>query len=69
MKSEENQVDLSVNSAYARLIAMTPHFGKPFWEKTISVFDVSLNIGLRSAHVMSALVAPLMGKNKAGLMV
>jgi len=33
------------------------------------VFDESLNIGLRSAHVMSALVAPLMIKNKTGLMV
>ena len=33
------------------------------------MFDASLNIGLRSAHVMSALVAPLMVKNKTGLMV
>ena len=48
---------------------MTPHFGKPFWERPLSVFDESLNIGLRSAHVMSALVAPLMVKNKTGLMV
>ena len=69
VKSEENQVDLLVNSAFAGLIAMTPHFGKPFWERPLSVFDASINIGLRSAHVMSALVAPLMVKNKAGLMV
>ena len=69
VKSEENQVDLLVNSAFAGLIAMTPHFGKPFWERPLSVFDASLNIGLRSAHVMSALVAPLMVKNKTGLMV
>lgn len=69
VKSEENKVDLLVNSAYAGLIAMTPHFGKPFWERPFSVFDASLNIGLRSAHVMSALVAPLMVMNKAGLMV
>jgi len=69
VKSENNQVNLLVNSAYAGLIAMTPHFGKPFWEKPLSVFDASLNIGLRSAHVMSALVAPLMVKNKTGLMV
>ena len=69
VKSEENQVDLLVNSAFAGLIAMTPHFGKPFWERPLSVFDASHNIGLRSAHVMSALVAPLMVKNKAGLMV
>ena len=69
VKSEENQVDLLVNSAFAGLIAIAPHFGKPFWERPLSVFDASLNIGLRSAHVMSALVAPLMVKNKAGLMV
>ena len=69
VKSEVNQVNLFVTSAYAGLIAMTPHFGKPFWERPLSVFDESLNIGLRSAHVMSALVAPLMIKNKTGLMV
>jgi len=69
VKSEENQVDLLVNSAFAGLIAITPHFGKPFWERPLSVFDESHNIGLRSAHVMSALVAPLMIKNKTGLMV
>ena len=69
VKSEENQVDLLVNSAFAGLIAITPHFGKPFWERPLSVFDASINIGLRSAHVMSSLVAPLMVKNKTGLMV
>ena len=69
VKSEENHVSLLVNSAFAGLIAMTPHFGKPFWERPLSVFDESLNIGLRSAHVMSALVAPMMIKNKSGLMV
>ena len=69
VKSEENQVDLLVNSAFNGLIAITPHFGKPFWERPLSVFDESHNIGLRSAHVMSALIAPLMIKNKKGLMV
>jgi len=69
VNSENNQVNLLVNSAFAGLIAITPHFGKPFWERPFSVFDASHNIGLRSAHVMSALVAPLMVKNKTGLMV
>ena len=31
--SSEQKIDLLVNSAYAGLIAMTPHFGKPFWER------------------------------------
>ena len=67
--ANESQVDLLVNSAYGGLIAVKPHFGKPFWERPISVFDASLNIGLRSAYVMSALVAPVMVKKKAGLIV
>ena len=67
--AKESRVDLLVNSAYGGLVAMTPHFGKPFWERPFSVFDASIEIGLRSAHVMSALVAPIMVKNKSGLMV
>ncbi len=33
VKSKENQLDLLVNSAFAGLIAIPPHFGKPFWER------------------------------------
>ena len=69
IKSKESHLDLLVNSAYGGLVAMTPHFGKRFWEKPISVFDGSLNIGLRSAYVMSSLVAPMMVEDKAGLIV
>ena len=69
IKSKESHLDLLVNSAYGGLVAITPHFGKRFWEKPISVFDSSLDIGLRSAYVMSALIAPMMVKNKAGLIV
>jgi len=67
--SNEAGIDLLVNSAYGGLVAMTPHFGKPFWERPVSVFDASLNIGLRSAYVMSAAVAPHMVRQKSGLMV
>jgi len=35
VKARESQVDLLVNSAYGGLIAVKPHFGKPFWEKPI----------------------------------
>lgn len=69
VNSNETHVDLLVNSAYGGLLAIKPHFGKPFWERPLSVFDASINIGLRSAHVMSALVAPIMVQNKAGLIV
>jgi dehydrogenase/reductase SDR family protein 1 len=69
VKANEGHVDLLVNSGYAGLPAIKPHFGKPFWERPLSVFDASIEIGLRSAHVMSALVAPIMVKNQSGLMV
>ena len=69
ISGKERQIDLLVNSSYGGLTAMAPHFGKPFWERPISVFDASLNIGLRSAYVMSAFVAPHMVKQKSGLMV
>ena len=69
VSASEKQIDLLVNSAYAGLIAMTPHFGKPFWERPISVFDGSMDIGVRGAYVMSALVAPAMVKAKNGLIV
>ena len=48
---------------------MTPHFGKPFWERPISVFDGSMEVGVRSSYVMSKLVAPYMVKEKNGLIV
>ena len=65
----ESKIDLLVNSAYGGLIAMTPHFGKPFWERPISVFDGSMEVGVRSSYVMSKLVAPYMVKEKNGLIV
>ena len=67
--SSEQKIDLLVNSAYAGLIAMTPHFGKPFWERPISVYDGSMNVGVRSSYVMSKLVAPSMVNNRSGLIV
>ena len=66
---KERRIDLLVNSAYGGLTAMTPHFGKPFWERPISVFDASIDIGLRSAFVSSAFVAPHMVRQKSGLIV
>ena len=69
VSSTEDQIDLLVNSAYGGLIAMTPHFGKRFWEKPISVYDDSMNIGVRSSYVMSKLLAPSMIKNESGLIV
>ena len=58
-----------VNSAYAGLIAMTPHFGKPFWERPISVYDEHMDVGVRSSYVMSKLIIPKMIENNNGLII
>lgn len=69
VEAEQGKVDVLVNSAYAGLEACKPWFGKPFWERPIGVYDASLNIGTRSAYVMSAYVSPMMVKAGSGLMV
>ena len=69
VEAEQGKVDVLVNSAYAGLGEMKPHFGKPFWERPIEVYDASMQVGTRSAYVMSTYVAPMMVKAKAGLMV
>ena len=63
------KIDLLVNSAYQGLMAMTPHFGKPFWERPISVYDGHMNVGVRSSYVMSKLIVPTMIKEKSGLIL
>ena len=67
--SREDKIDLLVNSAYAGLIAMTPHFGKPFWERPISVYDGHMDVGVRSSYVMSKLIIPKMIEKKDGLII
>ena len=67
--SREDKIDLLVNSAYAGLIAMTPFFGKPFWERPISVYDDHMNVGVRSSYVMSKLIIPKMIQRKDGLII
>ena len=67
VKEEQGSVDVLVNSAYGGLAAQKPHFGKCFWEQPIAVYDGHMKIGLRSAYVMSALIAPMMVKAKKGL--
>ncbi len=67
--SSEDKIDLLVNSAYAGLVAMTPHFGKPFWERPLSVYDGHMDIGVRSSYVMSKVIIPKMVKKKGGLII
>ncbi|MGB0688770.1 MAG: SDR family NAD(P)-dependent oxidoreductase [Paracoccaceae bacterium] len=69
VSANEGRVDVLVNSSYGGLVAIAPHFGKPFWERPIAVFDDAMNIGVRSSYVMSKFVAPIMVGQKEGLIV
>ena len=67
--ANEGKIDTLVNSAYGGLVAIAPHFGKPFWERPTAVFDNAMNIGVRSSYVMSKFVAPVMVEKKEGLIL
>ena len=69
VSANEGRVDVLVNSSYGGLVAIAPHFGKPFWERPTAVFDHAMNIGVRSSYVMSKFVAPIMVGQKEGLIV
>ena len=40
VSEKEKQIDVLVNSAYGGLTAIAPHFGKPFWERPVSVLSL-----------------------------
>ena len=67
--ANEGKIDVLVNSAYGGLVAIAPHFGKPFWKRPTSVYDEAMNIGVRSSYVMSKFVAPVMVEKNEGLIV
>lgn len=69
VSANEGKVDVLVNSSYGGLVAIAPHFGKPFWERPTAVFDEAMNIGVRSSYVMSKFVAPIMVQKKEGLII
>ena len=67
--SETGRIDVLVNNAYGGVFAIGETFGKKFWEKPLSVWDASHNVGLRSHYITSALSVPYMIKNKSGLII
>ena len=68
VSANEGKVDVLVNSSYGGLVAIAPHFGKPFWERPTAVFDEAMNIGVRSSYVMSKFVAPIMVQKRKDLL-
>jgi dehydrogenase/reductase SDR family protein 1 len=68
---EKGRIDILVNSAWGGGVhAMQSYFfNTPFWEQPVSLWDDNFNVGLRSNYVASRLAAPIMARQKRGLIV
>ena len=64
---EQGRLDILVNNVYQ--IPSPPAMGKGFWEHPISVWDDQCGVGLRGYYVASVFAAPLMVRQKQGLIV
>ena len=65
---DHGRLDLLVNNATA-MDDYHETIGKPFWLLSPSVWDSTMNVGLRSAFVASQCAAPLMVPNRSGMIV
>jgi NAD(P)-dependent dehydrogenase (short-subunit alcohol dehydrogenase family) len=63
---EQGRLDILVNNAFATHDQLTAPGN--FWEKPLEVAD-TLNVGLRSSYVASYYAAPMMVKQRRGLMI
>jgi NAD(P)-dependent dehydrogenase (short-subunit alcohol dehydrogenase family) len=63
---EQGRLDILVNNAFATHDKLTAP--GHFWEKPLGVAD-TLNVGLRSSYVASYYAAPLMVRQRRGLMI
>jgi len=66
VEREQGRVDILVNNAFATHDQLTAP--GHFWEKPLGVAD-TLNVGLRSSYVASYYAAPMMVKQRRGLMI
>jgi NAD(P)-dependent dehydrogenase (short-subunit alcohol dehydrogenase family) len=66
IRSEQGQLDILVNNACSAQ-DMGRHIGKLAWQQPIEAWDEVHRVGLRSAYVASVLAAPLMLKQRSGL--
>ena len=65
---DRGRLDALVNNAYGGVAAIADHFGKRFWEKPLSQWDASHDVGLRSHYIASCLAVPNM-LSSGGLIV
>ncbi|HEX7873660.1 MAG TPA: SDR family NAD(P)-dependent oxidoreductase [Sphingobium sp.] len=66
VEREQGRLDILVNNAAAVYDEMTAPL--PFWEKPLKVGDM-IDVGIRSSYVASWYAAPLMVKQKSGLII
>ena len=66
VQREQGRLDILVNNAFATHEQLTAP--GHFWEKPLGVAD-TLNVGLRSSYVASYYAAPIMVRQRRGLMV
>lgn len=66
--AEHGRLDVLVNNVYSAP-DLVPWLNKKFWELPIDAWDQVIDIGTRSHYVASVLGAPLMLRNRSGLIV
>ena len=67
IEKEAGRLDVLVNNVYQ--IPDPPAMGKGFWEHPISVWDEQCGVGLRGYYVASVYGAPMMVRQRSGLIV
>lgn len=66
VEREQGQLDILVNNAAKVSDDLTS--GGPFWQKPLAIVDL-LDVGLRSGYVCSYFAAPIMARQKHGLII
>jgi NAD(P)-dependent dehydrogenase (short-subunit alcohol dehydrogenase family) len=66
--ADHGRLDVLVNNATA-MEDYHDSIGKPFWQLSPSVWDSTMNVGLRSAFIATQMAAPLMVARGEGLIV
>lgn len=69
VQSEQGQLDILVNNAWAGANHVVNEYfwGTPFWQQPIALLDDFYSVGLRSGYLCSQYAAPIMAKQKSGL--
>jgi dehydrogenase/reductase SDR family protein 1 len=65
VEAELGRLDVLVNNVFQ--IPSEPMWGVPFWQQSIAMWDQMHSVGLRSHYVASVFAAPLMVRQKRGL--